>query len=280
MLLARHRSLVKPFEPSSRAADFVGPNVLNARRLEIVDDAGDQRRLRPDHDEVDLVRLAERDHRRMVGDVERDAFGLPRDAGIARRADRAGRSAGWRRASRPARARARRSRGGECSCGARTSTRARGRRNLTVRPSTASTPASTPSAAGVVCLRHESLGRVVAAAWCWAWPRPRPPATTRWKTGPRWSSRAASSTRRPIRRASAPPRSGNRTPAGATASRAAPGRWNIASAATDRRRLPAASRRLRPVLPARLPRHLGRPAARLLRLLVRGSVRDGRSVVG
>ena len=33
------------------------------------------------------LRLAERDHRRMVGDVERDAFGLLGDAGIARRAD-------------------------------------------------------------------------------------------------------------------------------------------------------------------------------------------------
>ena len=45
-----------------------------------------------------------------------------------------------------------------------------------------------------------------------------------------WSSRAASSTRRPIRKAAAPLRSGNPTPAGATARRAAPGRWNIASA--------------------------------------------------
>ena len=41
---------------------------------------------RADHDEIDLVGLAERDHRRVVGDVERHAFGLLRDAGIARRA--------------------------------------------------------------------------------------------------------------------------------------------------------------------------------------------------
>ena len=47
---------------------------------------GRERRLRPDHDELDRVRLAEGDHRGMVGDVERHAFGLARDAGIAGRA--------------------------------------------------------------------------------------------------------------------------------------------------------------------------------------------------
>src|SRR2546429_269903 len=46
-----------------------------------------ERRLRPDHDEVVSVRLADRDHRRVVRDVERDAFGLARDAGIAGRAE-------------------------------------------------------------------------------------------------------------------------------------------------------------------------------------------------
>ena len=35
-----------------------------------------ERHFRPDHDEIDLVRLAERDHRLVVGEIERDAFGL------------------------------------------------------------------------------------------------------------------------------------------------------------------------------------------------------------
>ena len=52
---------------------------------EIVDDAGDERRLRPDHDEVDSLLAAEGDDRRMIGDVERDELGAFRDAGIARR---------------------------------------------------------------------------------------------------------------------------------------------------------------------------------------------------
>ena len=59
---------------------------LDAGRFQIVDNAGAERRLRPDHDEVDLVRLGESDHRRMVGGIERHAFGLARDAGIAGRA--------------------------------------------------------------------------------------------------------------------------------------------------------------------------------------------------
>ena len=59
---------------------------LDAGGREIVDDPRHQRRLRPDHDEVHLVGLAEIDHSRMVGDVEGDAFGLVGDTGIARRA--------------------------------------------------------------------------------------------------------------------------------------------------------------------------------------------------
>ena len=62
------------------------PERLDAGGGERVDEARDQRRFRPDHHEVDGVLAAERDHRVMVGGIERDAFGLPRDAGIARRA--------------------------------------------------------------------------------------------------------------------------------------------------------------------------------------------------
>ncbi len=36
------------------------------------------------------LRLAEIDHRGVVGDIERHAFGFPRDAGIARRAPQFG----------------------------------------------------------------------------------------------------------------------------------------------------------------------------------------------
>ena len=62
------------------------PERLDPGGREIVDDPGRQRRLRADHDQIHRMALAEFDHRRMVGDIERDAFGFPRDAGIARRA--------------------------------------------------------------------------------------------------------------------------------------------------------------------------------------------------
>ncbi len=59
---------------------------LDAGGFQVVDDAGAERRLRPDHHKVDAMFAAKRDHRPMIGEVEADAFGLPRDAGIARRA--------------------------------------------------------------------------------------------------------------------------------------------------------------------------------------------------
>ena len=71
MLYCLHRSLVKPFEPSSRAAALVGPKVRKPAASMIVDDAGDQRIVRADHHEVDRELLAERHHRRVVGDVDR-----------------------------------------------------------------------------------------------------------------------------------------------------------------------------------------------------------------
>ena len=63
---------------------------LDADSRQIVDDAGRQRRLRADHDEINGVAPAELDHRRMIGDVERYAFGFPGDAGIAGRAPQLG----------------------------------------------------------------------------------------------------------------------------------------------------------------------------------------------
>ncbi len=54
--------------------------------FQIVDQAGDQRRLRPDHDKADSVRLAKIDHCFVVAGVERGKLRLLRDARIARRA--------------------------------------------------------------------------------------------------------------------------------------------------------------------------------------------------
>ncbi len=62
---------------------------LDARRFEIVDDAGHQRRFRPDDHQIDRLRLAERDDGGVIGVIERDAFRFLRDAGIAGRAVKA-----------------------------------------------------------------------------------------------------------------------------------------------------------------------------------------------
>ena len=86
MLLALHRSLVKPFEPSSRAAHLLGPNVLMPAASRSSTMPATSGAFGADHDEIDLLVLGEGDHRRMVRDVERDAFRLLRDAGIAGRA--------------------------------------------------------------------------------------------------------------------------------------------------------------------------------------------------
>src|SRR5215831_14993642 len=71
------------FELRGRAARAEG---LDAGRGEIVDDAGAERRLGADHDQIDVLRLAERDHRRVVGDIERHQLAVAGDAGVARRA--------------------------------------------------------------------------------------------------------------------------------------------------------------------------------------------------
>ncbi len=48
---SRQRSLVKPFEPSSCAAALEGPKTLMPALVEIIGEAGHQRRFRPDDDE-------------------------------------------------------------------------------------------------------------------------------------------------------------------------------------------------------------------------------------
>src|SRR5206468_3281 len=59
---------------------------LEARGFEIVHNSGNQRRLGSHYDEIDLARLAKRHHCGVVGNVDRHALGLARDAGVARRA--------------------------------------------------------------------------------------------------------------------------------------------------------------------------------------------------
>ena len=59
---------------------------LDSRSFEIVDDAGAKRGLGADHHQIDSLLLAEGDHRRMVGGIERHNLRLLRDPGIARRA--------------------------------------------------------------------------------------------------------------------------------------------------------------------------------------------------
>ncbi len=92
-LIGRGRDVV-------RAADILGESLrafklrghlrgterLDPGGFQIVDDAGAKRRFRSHHDEADALVLAEGDHRRMIGRIERHAFGLLRDPGIARRA--------------------------------------------------------------------------------------------------------------------------------------------------------------------------------------------------
>ncbi len=60
------------------------PESLNAGGLQVVHDAGAQRRFRAHDHEVDAIRPAKRNHFAMIRNVEGDALGLMRDAGISR----------------------------------------------------------------------------------------------------------------------------------------------------------------------------------------------------
>ena len=102
------------------------------------------------------------------------------------------------------------------------------------RPSTASTPASTPARAAWFAGRMKVLAGVACCCLVLGAAPARPPATTRWRTGPECRLQGRHrSTQRPIRKAAAPPRSGTPTPAGATARRAAPGRWTDCVGSAD-----------------------------------------------
>ena len=79
----RLRERLGTFEPRRRRRR---PETGDSRRLQRIDDTGGERRLRPHHDEVDAQVAAPGDHGGEIHDVEVDAFGVPRDAAIARRA--------------------------------------------------------------------------------------------------------------------------------------------------------------------------------------------------
>ena len=53
--------LAYAFEPSMRAAALLGPKAGDAGARELVDEAGHERRLGPDHDQIDLALARERD---------------------------------------------------------------------------------------------------------------------------------------------------------------------------------------------------------------------------
>src|SRR5262249_15374750 len=69
--------------------DFAWAERFDAGGLEIIDHARDQRRFRADHDEADMVLLAERDQRCVIGDVKGNAFGFARDTSVAGCAEQA-----------------------------------------------------------------------------------------------------------------------------------------------------------------------------------------------
>jgi hypothetical protein len=68
------------FEPRGILARAEG---FDAGGFEIIDDAGAERGFRPDHDEIDGLVAAIRDHAGVVGDIKRHAGRFAGDAGIA-----------------------------------------------------------------------------------------------------------------------------------------------------------------------------------------------------
>ena len=79
-------ALVKPFDPSSCAAARDGPKAGMPAAARSSTMPGDQRRLRADHHEVDLVVARQKaTTAAWSADVERDELGVLGDAGIARR---------------------------------------------------------------------------------------------------------------------------------------------------------------------------------------------------
>ncbi len=75
---------MNPLLPSSCAAACDGPNTDEADGAQRIGKTVDQRRLGADDHEVDLVRIAERRDRAVIGRVERDQLGVLGDTGVAR----------------------------------------------------------------------------------------------------------------------------------------------------------------------------------------------------
>ena len=101
-------SLAKAFDPSSSAAAALGPKAGTPGLLQRVDEPGDQRRLGPDHDQVDAALLRHGDDRLdVVGRHPGQALGVGGDPGVAGRAEQLGGVGGPRRAPARSRARAR-----------------------------------------------------------------------------------------------------------------------------------------------------------------------------
>ena len=103
-------SLANALDPSSCGGRGGRPEAVDAALPDGVGDAGDQRPLRADHDQVDGQPEGQLGHGRRVGDVQRPVLDLGGDAGVARRGDHRGRRPGRRAAPGPARARGRRRR--------------------------------------------------------------------------------------------------------------------------------------------------------------------------
>ena len=83
-------SLANALEPSSRAAAPRGPEGGDAARGQEVDEAGDERRLGPDDDEVDGLALGRRGHGGHVAGADVEQARVARDAGVAGRAEHLG----------------------------------------------------------------------------------------------------------------------------------------------------------------------------------------------
>ena len=91
MPTSAHRSLVKPLEPSSWAAAFVGPKARMPAACKVVDEARHQGRLGTDHHEADALARTEGPDRGMVGHVEvGPVLAEGGRARIARRGEQAG----------------------------------------------------------------------------------------------------------------------------------------------------------------------------------------------
>ncbi len=89
-------SLACTFDPSIRAASAPGTEGGDPGRLESVDEPGDQRRLRADHDQVDALGRGSRDDSADVLGAEVEAASVGGDPGVAGRTEQLRRATGPR----------------------------------------------------------------------------------------------------------------------------------------------------------------------------------------